>query len=168
MLTELAALRQQVSDQQHGIDQNRQDSSAAINTGLTEVRAVIREGLTRTNDNISDPLTQIGGELVAIRSGISDLTRNAQLAEQLEEPVADDLPGLDGWPATEGAEPDVSDDGGQGRKRTSYSLKTSRSASGFFGPRPVSPQPPSTLTATPGRSSSNTPAETGTSASRVR
>ncbi|WPO70230.1 hypothetical protein [Streptomyces sp. KN37] len=71
--TDLAALKQQAADQQHAIDQIRQDTAAALTTGLTENRTVIRDGLDRARDTIGDPLTRISTELVAIRSGISRL-----------------------------------------------------------------------------------------------
>ncbi|WP_369214431.1 hypothetical protein, partial [Streptomyces flavofungini] len=61
--TDLAALKQQAADQQLAIDQIRHDATAAINTGLTENRAVIRDGLDRTRDTIGDPLTRISTEL---------------------------------------------------------------------------------------------------------
>lgn len=40
LTTDLAALRQQVTDQQHAIDQARQDTDAAITTGLAEIHTV--------------------------------------------------------------------------------------------------------------------------------
>lgn len=89
-LTDLAAVKQQLTDQQHAIDQIRFDTTAAINTGLTENRAVIRDGLTRANETISDPLTQIGSELVAIRGGIGQLDnqiRTAAAAAVVQQPA---------------------------------------------------------------------------------
>ncbi|MEU5477489.1 hypothetical protein [Streptomyces mirabilis] len=80
VLEDLAAVKQQLTDQQHAIDQIRFDTTAAINTGLTENRAVIRDGLTRANETISDPLTQIGSELVAIRGGIGQLDNQIRTA----------------------------------------------------------------------------------------
>ncbi len=71
--TDLAALKQQAADQQLAIDQIRQDATAAITTGLTENRAVVRDGIDRTRRDISDPLTRITTELVAIRGGINGL-----------------------------------------------------------------------------------------------
>ncbi|MFI2614806.1 hypothetical protein [Streptomyces sp. NPDC018584] len=71
--TDLAALKQQAADQQHAIDQIRQDATAALTTGLTENRSVIRDGLDRARDTIGDPLARISTELVAIRGGISGL-----------------------------------------------------------------------------------------------
>lgn len=100
---DLAALKQQVSDQQLAIDQIRQDTTAAINTGLTENRAVIRDGLARTHDTIGDPLTRISTELVAIRGGISQLdsevkTAAAQPATQQAEPAPESTPVQDRKP----------------------------------------------------------------------
>lgn len=69
----LAALKQQVADQQRMIDQARQDATAAINNGLAEIRAVAREALTRTNDTTSGHLAKVGSELVAIRGAVSQL-----------------------------------------------------------------------------------------------
>jgi hypothetical protein len=89
VLTDLAAVKQQLADQQHAIDQIRQDTTAAINTGLAENRAVIRDGLTRANETISDPLTQIGSELVAIRGGIGQLDNQIKTAATaaVQQPV---------------------------------------------------------------------------------
>ncbi|MEV1019705.1 hypothetical protein [Streptomyces sp. NPDC050264] len=86
---DLAALKQQVSDQQLAIDQTRHEANAeiargltenraAVNTGLIEDRAVIREGLASINDRFSDPLIHIGSELGVIRAGV------AQLDDQLK------------------------------------------------------------------------------------
>lgn len=77
----LAALKQQVADQQHAIDQTRQDTTAAINTGLAEIRSVARDGISRGQEIVTGPLASIGSELVAIRSGI------AQLDGRLKEPA---------------------------------------------------------------------------------
>jgi len=71
----LAALKQQVTDQQYTIDQIRQDTTAAINAGLAEIRAVAREGLARGSETIGNPLAQINTELVSIRAALNDLTR---------------------------------------------------------------------------------------------
>ena len=92
---DLAAVKQQVGDQQHAIDRIRQDATAAINTGLTENRAVIRDGLARANETVSGPLANIGNELVAIRGGIGQIDSQlkttaaaAQPVPQEREPVA--------------------------------------------------------------------------------
>jgi hypothetical protein len=85
---DLAALKQQVGDQQHAIDLIRQDTTAAINTGLTENRAVIRDGLARTNDTVSGPLANIGNELVAIRGGIGQLDQQMRAAAAPPTPTA--------------------------------------------------------------------------------
>ncbi|MFI8872436.1 hypothetical protein [Streptomyces sp. NPDC055243] len=101
---DLAALKQQVSDQQLAIDQIRQDATAAINTGLTENRAVIRDGLTRTHDTIGDPLTRISTELVAIRGGISQLDSQAKSTAAVQpvslerETAPEPMPIQDGKP----------------------------------------------------------------------
>lgn len=85
---DLAALKQQVGDQQHAIDQIRQDATAAINTGLTENRAVIRDGLARANDTVAGPLANIGHELVAIRGGIGQLDQQMRAAAAPPAPAA--------------------------------------------------------------------------------
>lgn len=41
LATDLAALKQQVADQQHAIDQARLDANTAISTGLAEVRSAV-------------------------------------------------------------------------------------------------------------------------------
>ncbi|MFI8191406.1 hypothetical protein ACIF8T_21725 [Streptomyces sp. NPDC085946] len=69
----LAALKQQVNDQQHAIDQMRQDATAAISGGLAEIRAVAREALARTSDAATGHLANIGSELIAIRGAIGQL-----------------------------------------------------------------------------------------------
>lgn len=84
---DLAALKQQVGDQQHAIDLVRQDATAAVNTGLTENRAVIRDGLARANDTVSGPLANIGNELVAIRGGIGQLDQQMRAAAASAPPV---------------------------------------------------------------------------------
>lgn len=87
LATDLAALKQQVADQQHTIDQIRQDATAAISNGLAEVRAVARDdALARINDIVTGPLAGIGSELVAIRGAIT------QLDNQLQTQAAGDPP----------------------------------------------------------------------------
>ncbi|MGV4890742.1 hypothetical protein ACSR0Z_29985 (plasmid) [Streptomyces viridosporus] len=73
LATDLAAVKQQVADQQHAIDQARQDATNAITSGLAEVRAVARDALARTNDVATGHLANIGSELVAIRGAIDQL-----------------------------------------------------------------------------------------------
>ncbi|MET8956730.1 hypothetical protein [Streptomyces sp. NPDC004533] len=91
ILRELGELRQQVTAQQHAIDQIRHDTTAAINTGLAEIRAVVRDGLERHRDTIGDPLASIGTELVSLRAAINDATRSAQPARVAEpEPDIED------------------------------------------------------------------------------
>ncbi|CAM5607575.1 MULTISPECIES: hypothetical protein [Streptomyces] len=77
---DLAALKQQAADQQHAIDQTRQDTNAAITTGLAEIRAVAREGLARTNEIVTSPLAGIGNELVSIRGAIGQLDNQLRAA----------------------------------------------------------------------------------------
>jgi hypothetical protein len=75
----LAALKQQVNDQQHMIDQARQDATKAISSGLAEVREVARRALDRTSEAATGHLANIGSELIAIRGTISQL--DTQLRE---------------------------------------------------------------------------------------
>lgn len=91
ILRELGELRQQVAGQQHAIDQTRHDTTAAINTGLAETRAVVRDGLERHREAIGDPLARIGTELVSLRAAINDLTRsNLQPADPAEPETGDE------------------------------------------------------------------------------
>jgi hypothetical protein len=76
---DLAALKQQVNDQQHMIDQARQDATRAISSGLAEVREVARRALDRTSDVATGHLATIGGELLAIRGALGQL--DARLRE---------------------------------------------------------------------------------------
>ncbi|MET9909728.1 hypothetical protein ABZZ74_23485 [Streptomyces sp. NPDC006476] len=93
-VADLAALKQQVADQQHTIDQIRQDATAAITTGLAEIRAVARDGLARTNEIATGPLANIGNELVAIRGNITQLGAQIQQAPTLAaaEPTSEAQP----------------------------------------------------------------------------
>ncbi|WEO92960.1 hypothetical protein A6P39_002005 [Streptomyces sp. FXJ1.172] len=88
---DLAAIRQQVSDQQHTIDQIRQDTTASITTGLAEIRAVARDAMARSNDITTGPLASIGSELVAIRGTIAqvDSQLRAQAASTPAVPETD-------------------------------------------------------------------------------
>ncbi|MFF9118308.1 hypothetical protein ACF09Y_22360 [Streptomyces massasporeus] len=90
LTTDLAAIKQQVADQQHAIDQTRQDATDAITTGLAEIRAVAREGLARTNDIVTGPVANIGNELVAIRGAIGQL--DGQLRTAATQPVQEPQP----------------------------------------------------------------------------
>jgi hypothetical protein len=85
--TDLAALKQQAADQQLAIDQIRQGTTAALTTGLTENRTVIRDGLDRARDTIGDPLTRISTELGAIRSGISSLDSHLKARPEQAPPA---------------------------------------------------------------------------------
>ncbi|MER5843223.1 hypothetical protein ABT099_23585 [Streptomyces prasinus] len=78
LATDVAAIRQQVADQQHVIDQARQDATIAITSGLAEIRAVARDGIARSNDLVTGPLASIGGELVAIRGTLGQLDNRLQ------------------------------------------------------------------------------------------
>ncbi|MEV8592988.1 hypothetical protein [Streptomyces sp. NPDC052012] len=73
MSTDLAALKQQVADQQHTIDQIRQDATAAINTGLAEIRSVAREAMARTTDLVTGPLSRISTEIVGLRGAVEQI-----------------------------------------------------------------------------------------------
>jgi hypothetical protein len=70
---DLAALKQQVNDQQHMIDQACQDATRAISSGLAEVREVARRALDRTSDVATGHLANIGSELLAIRGALGQL-----------------------------------------------------------------------------------------------
>lgn len=60
LAADLAAIKQQVNDQQHMIDQARRDATNAITSGLAEIRAVAREALARTSDTATGHLANIG------------------------------------------------------------------------------------------------------------
>jgi hypothetical protein len=90
-VSDLAALKQQVTDQQHAIDQIRQDTTNAITTGLTEIRAVARDGLARSNDIATGPLAQISTELISTRGAITQLDNQIQRA--LTPPAPAPAPG---------------------------------------------------------------------------
>lgn len=132
---DLAALKQQVTDQQHTVDQIRQDTTAAINTGLAENRAVIRTGLDRTHETIGDPLTQIGSELVAIRGGIGQLDNQIKTAaaaavqQPTPEPAQEPTPEpVEDQPPTPQPEPDVA-------HQVEHDPETLRAAAGISAAR---------------------------------
>ncbi|MCX4596142.1 hypothetical protein OG819_42775 [Streptomyces sp. NBC_01549] len=134
VLTDLAAVKQQLADQQHAIDQIRFDTTAAINTGLTENRAVIRDGLTRANETISDPLTQIGSELVAIRGGIGQLDNQIRTAaaQSVQRPAPEPEPVPVEDQASPSPEPDpVPEPEPEKSQLTDDDLKTLRAAAGI-------------------------------------
>ena len=119
---DLAALKQQAADQQHAIDQTRQDINAAITTGLAEIRAVARDGLARTNEIVTGPVASIGNELVTIRATIGQLDSQLRAAAAASTPAAPEPerePAEDARPepapepaaATEPAPPVGEDDG---------------------------------------------------------
>lgn len=87
-VTELAALKQQVADQQQAIDQIRQDATASVTTGLAEIRAVARDGLSRTSEIVTGPLASIGNELVAIRGAVGQLDSQLRTAAAAAPPAA--------------------------------------------------------------------------------
>lgn len=87
ILRELGELRERVTGQQQAIDQIRQDTAAALNTGLSENRAVVRDGLHRHQETIGDPLSRISTELVAIRGAVNDLGRSRPPAVATVETV---------------------------------------------------------------------------------
>ncbi|WP_399936601.1 hypothetical protein ACGH52_00290 [Streptomyces sp. BBFR25] len=73
LATEVAAIKQQAADQQHTLDQLRHDTTAAINSGLADIRSVARDAMTRTTDLVGGPLTQVSNEIVAIRSAVTQI-----------------------------------------------------------------------------------------------
>jgi hypothetical protein len=86
ILREIGELRERVTSQQQAIDQIRSDTTAALNTGLTENRAVVRDGLHRHQDTIGEPLARISTELVSIRAAVNDLGRGTLAAAPTPEP----------------------------------------------------------------------------------
>lgn len=96
ILRELGELRERVTGQQQAIEQLHGDTTATLNTGLAETRAVVRDGLQRHQEMIGDPLNRISGELVAIRAGVNDLGRDrparAQAAAEPDREIADQAP----------------------------------------------------------------------------
>lgn len=89
ILRELGELRERVTGQQQAIDQIRHDTTAALNTGLAESRAVVRDGLHRHQETIGDPLARIGSELVALRGAINDLGHSRPPAVATEPSTED-------------------------------------------------------------------------------
>ncbi|MFH8989812.1 hypothetical protein [Streptomyces sp. NPDC017940] len=86
ILQELGELRQQVDHQQYAVDQARQDANAAINSGLAEIRSVVRDGLNRSADTLRDPLIHVSTELVGLRASINDLNRARPAADPKPTP----------------------------------------------------------------------------------
>lgn len=101
----LAALKQQAADQQHAIDQIRQDATNAISGGLAEVRAVARDAMTRTTDLVTGPLTHINNEIVGIRGTLGQidgqLRTTADQARDTPEPAPTVEPKLPSRPESE-------------------------------------------------------------------
>ncbi|MFF0698510.1 hypothetical protein ACFYU4_38480 [Streptomyces tendae] len=73
LATEVAAIKQQMADQQHTLDQLRHDTTAAINSGLADIRSVARDAMTRTTDLVGGRLTHVSNEIVAIRSAVTQI-----------------------------------------------------------------------------------------------
>ncbi|MER5440459.1 hypothetical protein [Streptomyces sp. NPDC002790] len=114
---DLSALKQQVADQQHAIDETRRDANTqiangltgnrdAISAGLSDNRAVIREGLEEIKDRFGDSLTRIGADLGTIHDGIDQLnapatSESAPVADSASAPAPepDDSPNFE--PASE-------------------------------------------------------------------
>lgn len=71
ILRELAELRQQVTGQQHAIDQARQDHAGEIRRGLEETRNAVGVGLDRIHQTIASPLSDLHDQLAAIRRHIN-------------------------------------------------------------------------------------------------
>jgi hypothetical protein len=87
--TDFAAVKQQVADQQHTIDEIRRDTTAAITTGLADIRAVARDALTRTHETLTGPLATIGNELVAVRGTIAQIDSKLMTQPAGAPPAAD-------------------------------------------------------------------------------
>ncbi|MFH8534716.1 hypothetical protein ACH4GE_40805 [Streptomyces tendae] len=73
LATEVAAVKQQVADQRHTLDQLRHDTTSAINSGLVDIRSVARDTMTGTTDLVAGPLTHVSNEIVAIRSTVTQI-----------------------------------------------------------------------------------------------
>lgn len=96
---DLAVVKQQVDDQQHAITEIRQDATAAITSGLAEIRAVARDAMSRTTDLITGPLSHINGEIVAIRGALNQLEQpRTPAAPPAEPPVSEPQPAVDAAP----------------------------------------------------------------------
>jgi hypothetical protein len=86
---DLAAVKQQVTDQQYAIDQFRQDTvAAAVATALADIRAAVREG---ADGIVNGPVADIERELVTLGGAI------ARLEDRLRSTAA---------PASEAAAPE--------------------------------------------------------------
>lgn len=104
---DLAVVKQQIADQQHAIDQTRQDTTAAITSGLAEIRAVARDAMSRTTDLITGPLSHINGEIVAIRGALNQLEapRTPAAPPPAEPPVSEPQSAVDAAPEPAQSEP---------------------------------------------------------------
>jgi hypothetical protein len=118
---DLAAVKQQVTDQQYTVNQIRQDATAAsIATGLAEIRSVVREGI---NDIVTGPVANIGSELVAVRGDLARLDDQLRTGASpaAEPPTLEPAP--TSKPAT-GPDQQMADEG-------PLDLKTLRAAAGI-------------------------------------
>ncbi|WP_411576688.1 hypothetical protein [Streptomyces mutabilis] len=109
LATEIAAIKQQVADQQHTLDQIRHDTAAAINSGLADIRSVARDAMARTTDLVGGPLTQVSNEIVALRSAVTQI--DGQLRATTSQPTAapETAPAADPEPSSQpgpGPDPD--------------------------------------------------------------
>ncbi|MEU3734547.1 hypothetical protein AB0E81_34900 [Streptomyces sp. NPDC033538] len=86
LATEVAAIKQQVADQQHTLDQIRHDTTGAINSGLADIRSVARDAMTRTIDLVGGPLTHVSSEIIALRSAVTQI--DGQLRATASHPTA--------------------------------------------------------------------------------
>lgn len=94
----LAALKQQAADQQDAINQIRQDATAAINTGLAEIRSVARDAMTRTTDLVTGPLTHINNEVISIRGALNHI--EGQLRASTDQPASEPATSLKPEPSS--------------------------------------------------------------------
>ncbi|MGW0928099.1 hypothetical protein [Streptomyces sp. NPDC002644] len=99
VLTALSALKQQVDDQQHSINQMRQETTAAVTTGLNDVRAVNRRGL----EQAVEPLTRINRDLESIHESVHRLDHEVRAS--MPRPAEPDTPTTEPAP-----QPDIRED----------------------------------------------------------
>ncbi|MEV5356593.1 hypothetical protein [Streptomyces sp. NPDC052693] len=95
LATDLAAVKQQVADQQHTIDRIRQDTDAALTRGLTDMREIARDALTRTDKITTGRLTGIGSDLAAVREALTRLDNRLQAETAGPRQTPADPPGPD-------------------------------------------------------------------------
>ncbi|MFF8730573.1 hypothetical protein ACF073_29450 [Streptomyces sp. NPDC015171] len=106
LAADLAAVQQQVADQQHAMDQIRQDTTAALRTGLGEIRADARDALVRAHESTAVPLAGMGGELAALRGAVGRLDDTLGRTQTVAPPVTDTHPPSDPAPGPEHPEPE--------------------------------------------------------------